>query len=218
MGCAIVEVLVNLSSYVGTRKLKGNSRMKRIEKVSKSLDVAAHQQGIVQQTKEEIDFKALAGEIIAATLETGGKYLALCEFIREKQLAPKIVTKWLLDMGFCKSKASEINKVAQSPDAVFQKFKARLIGWRGVLEISRGTVKELAATYGGEGPKSEVSAEVKATIAELDKELEANEPAEAPDSEAALAGKSDAEKTEIRATAAKERAERQKAGRSIKGR
>lgn len=94
-------------------------------------------------SKQELEFKAIAQEIIEATLETGNKYLRLCKFIRENKIAPKDATRWLLDLGFHKARASMINKVAQSGDEVFSQWEARQIGFHGVLKLSRENIGEL---------------------------------------------------------------------------
>lgn len=86
----------------------------------------------------EIKFKSLAVEIITATMEVGKKYLNLCTYIRTEKIAPKQATTWLLDLGFAKSRASEINRVAQASDEVFSQLQARALGWKGALELARG--------------------------------------------------------------------------------
>lgn len=89
-------------------------------------------------TKNELEFKAIAQEIIELTLKTGEKYFKLVKFIREKQISPRDSSKWLYDLGFHKTRISEIRRIAQAGDEVFNALEARMIGWRGALELSRG--------------------------------------------------------------------------------
>jgi len=119
--------------------------------IQEALDKAHEKPSVIEPTKttavvqQEIEFKKLAHEIVMATAAVGEKYLSVCLYIRENKIMPKQVTAWLLDCGFHKSKASEINRVAQAPDEVFSNFKARVIGWRDALQISRGTVETICS-------------------------------------------------------------------------
>lgn len=137
-------------------------------------------------TRQEIRFKELAFEIVKSTLETAGKYLTLCEFIRTEKIEKKCTTKWLIDLGFHKSKASEICKVAALPDKDFSLLRCHEIGWRGALQLGRGNAKEIAE-------HSEVPPELKQIALEVDAELAKTE-AEASSDTAADAAMSDEEK------------------------
>jgi len=92
----------------------------------------------VTLVRHEIRFKELAVEIVNATMEVGKKYLNLCSYIRREKVTPKETTQWLLDLGFAKTRASEINRVAQASDEVFSKLEARALGWKGALDLARG--------------------------------------------------------------------------------
>jgi hypothetical protein len=124
----------------------------------------------VIQTKNEIEFKKLAQEIIADTVKIGEKWLSLCIFIREHQIEKKDATQWLLDLGFHKSKASEVIKVASTPPELFSKFQARLLGWRGVLSAARGDVDNMkqAVSIGED-------VTLKTAVAEVAKEVAAHD-------------------------------------------
>jgi len=142
-----------------------------------SVQVTQHRDGSTAvQSKEEIEFKALAQEIVEDTLKVGQKWFNLCKFIRAHKIGPKDSTKWLLDLGFHKSKASEVNRVAQAPDEVFSQYEARLIGWRGVLQLSRGSLAELKQADVVEEDK-ELQAALNEVEAELSVEEEAAEEA-----------------------------------------
>jgi len=88
--------------------------------------------------KTEIEFKRLAYEVIHSIAITSTKYLDLCCFIRKEGISPRDATRWLIDLGFSRPRASEINRVSQLPDEQFSLLEARQIGWRGALQISRG--------------------------------------------------------------------------------
>lgn len=141
-------------------------------------------------SKEEIEFKNLAQEIVDDTLKVGQKWFNLCKYIRGHKIDPKQTTKWLLDLGFHKSKASEVNRVAQSSDEVFSQYEARLIGWRGVLQLSRGNIAELkqADAVTSDAELAEALNEVEAELELAEKEASAE--TELSDEEKAEAKKS----------------------------
>lgn len=93
--------------------------------------------------KQEIEVKRLAAEIIEGTVKVGEKYLSLCAFIRDNQVAKANATKWLLDMGFSKPRASEVVKVSSASAKVWSEFAAKSIGWRGALQLTRGNIEEM---------------------------------------------------------------------------
>lgn len=161
--------------------------------------VHAENGNVVVQTKNEIEFKRIAQEIVEDTLKVGEKYLRLCLFIRQHQITPKDSTKWLLDLGFHKAKASEINRVAQTSNELFEKYQARLIGWRDALQLSRGGIEEMK--------RAKVATEEPGIIEAL-KEAEAELVRDEEREQAAAA--SGTEKTDEEKKAAK-RAERVKA-------
>lgn len=114
-----------------------------------------------EQEAHSAQIKQLGTEIVKATIAVGDKYLALCEYIRTNNVAPKLATFELLEIGFHKARVSEIVRVSHSSDEIWNQFKARNIGFRKVLELSRGNVQELIAESDG----VEV-VEIKATIQE----------------------------------------------------
>lgn len=91
----------------------------------------------------------LADEVVQAMVATGDKWLKLCTYIRENKVAPKLVAHELGQKGFSKVQISKINKVANAPEEHWSKFAARTLGFKKVLELSRGNVqKEIAAQSG----------------------------------------------------------------------
>jgi hypothetical protein len=76
--------------------------------------------------------------IIEKTIEAGRAYLDMCIYIRENKAAPRLVSHVLSELGFHKTRISEINRVAQLPDAEWNQFAARTIGFRGALQLARG--------------------------------------------------------------------------------
>lgn len=91
----------------------------------------------------KVKFDSVAKQIVLGTAKVGVLYLELCRLIRQEQLAPKTVRKWLQECGFHKTRISEINRVANAADAVWNRFAASTIGFRKVLEISRGCVVDV---------------------------------------------------------------------------
>lgn len=116
---------------------------KPVKEVGKPSIPPTAEQALEVVTKQELEVKRLAGEIIEATVKVGEKYLSLCKYIRKEQVVKANATKWLLDMGFHKVRASEICRVAMADDKTWSDFEARSIGWRGVLQITRGNMAEM---------------------------------------------------------------------------
>jgi len=85
--------------------------------------------------------RAHVGTLIAsareAVITVGQKYVELCKWIRQKQIAPKMVTNLLIGLGFAKSRVSEINRIAQCADELWKEYEAGLIGRNRILELAR---------------------------------------------------------------------------------
>jgi len=77
-------------------------------------------------------------ELIGAVIGVGDKYLALCKAIRENEMAPKLVSFELGQLGFSRQTVSKINKVAGASDELWNSFEARAFGFNKMLELSRG--------------------------------------------------------------------------------
>jgi len=105
--------------------------------------------GVEYQSKLQVAHEAmvdkLGREIIVATGEVAGKYLTLCLYIRQHKLGPKEVSVPLTKLGFKRSRISEINRVANAANDVWNDFEAMQIGFKKVLELERGTVVEVVA-------------------------------------------------------------------------
>jgi hypothetical protein len=76
-------------------------------------------------------------EIITAVGAVAGKYLELCLYIRKHEVSPKLVSFELQRLGFKRSRVSEVNRVAQSSEATFKMYEAKLIGFDKCLNMSR---------------------------------------------------------------------------------
>lgn len=80
-------------------------------------------------------------EVNEAEKKLTGKYFRLCEAIREpgegQKLNGKEINLLLLSMGYPKSRASEMRKVIEVSDEVWEKYKQNVIGFRAVLAIAR---------------------------------------------------------------------------------
>jgi len=81
--------------------------------------------------------KTHAIAVAKATIATGLLWLELCKFIRQNSLAPKVVSEQLGALGFVKSRISEVNRVANAPDEVWNEYEARGLGFRHALELVR---------------------------------------------------------------------------------
>lgn len=106
---------------------------------------AAAKQGAIQVIRAEdlATLEQCADEVKAAHADLGEKYLNLCKHIRAKQIPPTIVRETLAAKGFVKQRITEINRVAQCGDDVWNEFEARSLSFRKVLALERGTVEQL---------------------------------------------------------------------------
>lgn len=109
----------------------------------------SEKQGLVL-VEQASKIRALGTEIIRETVKVGESYLELCAYIRKHQIASKMVSFELGELGFHRSRISEITKVAYAADDVWNEFAARTIGFRRTLELERGTVVNLLGESSGE--------------------------------------------------------------------
>jgi hypothetical protein len=75
-----------------------------------------------------------------ATIATGLLWLNLCKYIRQHNVSPKVVSGQLVPLGFVKTRVSEVNRVANAPDPVWNEYEGRAIGFRATLELVRNGV------------------------------------------------------------------------------
>jgi len=66
-------------------------------------------------------------------------YYDLVTYIRENKVAPRLVSAKMVEMGFNKVRASEVNRVANAPEALYNQFAARALGFKNVLQLVRGS-------------------------------------------------------------------------------
>jgi len=92
------------------------------------------------EIKHNKELMLLANAIIEAHGFLGTKYFDLCNYIRTHQIAPRQVSELLYKMSFTKSRISEINKVANAPDKVWNEYSAKLIGFTKALATTRTTL------------------------------------------------------------------------------
>lgn len=121
--------------------------MKKAELVEKAKEQIAVSQGAVQIVNEAdlITLRVRGQELKDAVISTGEKYLALCMHIRKVQMPPRLVSEELSKLGFVKQRITEINRVAQCGDEVWNEFEARALSFRKVLAIERGSAAENVA-------------------------------------------------------------------------
>lgn len=122
-------------------------------------------------TRQEIEVKRMVGDIISATVAVGEKYLTLAKYIRENQVTKANATRWMIDMGMHKSKASEVCRVSMADNKSWSEFEAKSMGWRGILQITRGNLDEMKRV----NPAIVPPELVKEVTAELVKDEEASQ-------------------------------------------
>jgi len=123
----------------------------------------AKQATLALQNSHAAELKKLGSEIIESIAIAGEKYLNICKFIRNNQVAPKLVSFELSALGMHRNVISKINKVANLPDEQWNQFAARTIGFNKVIELkSPGAAAALAESTG----QTETS--VKAQLEEME--------------------------------------------------
>lgn len=160
-------------------------RKDKLQAAAKQAEMNAPVVQVIQNADIEI-LRSQAEEIKTATEQLGEKYLNLCRHIRAKSMPPRIVSETLKAVGFNKVRISEINRVAQCGDELWNEFEARSIGFKGVLQLERNTSENVGAIATGG-----------ADVGEGDGEGESDD---APDTEAAkIAGMARCAKTILNA-------------------
>jgi len=89
------------------------------------------------QVAQAAEVRRLASEIVVSTGELAGKYLSLCRYVRENKIPSKTVSRELTQLGFKRSRISEINRVCDAPDKVFTAFAAKEIGFQKAIDWAR---------------------------------------------------------------------------------
>lgn len=151
MGCSIVVLRVTQSNkYKIMKRTKTSSadvNVKMDEAQTEALDLGVSSlvvngDGRVVEvaSSDAVKIQALADGIVRATAHVGRLYLELCGYIRTNAVSPKLVSHVLAERGFSRSRVSEINRVANAADDVWNRFAAAAIGFRQVLDLERGNV------------------------------------------------------------------------------
>lgn len=84
-----------------------------------------------------IEFRVRINLVSEAKADLGGKYLKLCEYIRENYLTPEVVRRELDRAGYPKPTIAEICRVSFVSNEIFNDFKNRIIGFKVALKRSR---------------------------------------------------------------------------------
>jgi len=93
-----------------------------------------------------MDLKMMARDIVINTLKVASKYVVMVTHIRRFSINSDYVREALKEAGFVKSRVSEIIKVCEMPELEWNKVIAGEVGWRGALEIARGSADQITAT------------------------------------------------------------------------
>jgi len=76
-------------------------------------------------------------EVLTSHIELGSKYFELCSFIRKNGIPPKPTRELLGQCGFNKVRISEILRVSNVPDEMWEPYRARAMSFAKVLELAR---------------------------------------------------------------------------------
>jgi len=148
-------------------KLKAHAPLtaEQLAAFDKSKQLKAQQEATKSlQKTQSVEIVRLGKELLAAVIGTGEKYLNLCKYIRQNEVAQKLVAADLGQLGFSRQTVSKINRVAGASDELWNEFEARSFGFNKMLQLSRGekpneATKQLAESMGQD--VIEVAAEVK---------------------------------------------------------
>jgi hypothetical protein len=134
-------------------------------------DTKATEVKLEVQTREEVRLVELATDlrdtIQTAQREVGEKYVNVCKWIRSNAIPPRRVSELLLPLGYAKTRVSELNRVSQCSDELWDEYEARKIGRNRMLELVRhaedagaedvsgveGVAEENEGGEGGGGPE-----------------------------------------------------------------
>jgi len=103
--------------------------------------------------------------VIDRIIDAGTATLNLCEFIRKNSVSPKLVSHELAELGFSRSWASKVNKVAQCSNEAWDAFKARTLTMKDILSIGQGEALAALAVEMGQSSES-----IKAQVEEMETE------------------------------------------------
>lgn len=87
---------------------------------------------------KHIKLGLIADEMIGLRTQMGAKYVELCKWVRTNSIPPKEVREVLALKGFNKVRISEINRIAQVTDDMWNEFEAGKLGRDMVLLLERG--------------------------------------------------------------------------------
>lgn len=82
-------------------------------------------------------------KLVLAAVATGEIYRQAAEYVRANKLSKELVFDTWEPLGVAKSRISEFHRVANAPDEVWAQYQARTLGWKGALNMTRGTLKLL---------------------------------------------------------------------------
>jgi len=117
--------------------------------------------GGVKENELAEGVRARGAEIVRDTLDVAKKYVGLCEYIRTNSIAPKLVAYELGQLGFHRVRVSEINRVANAKEEVWNSFLAASIGFKKALQLTRGTVENVEKELGENMSEGEAEAAMK---------------------------------------------------------
>jgi len=117
------------------------------------------------------ELQRLGRQVVDAVVKAGTETLLLCKYIRDNAVSPKLVSHELRQLGFSKSWASKVNRVAQCSNEDWSAFEARTMTFKDILALREGgdaVISSLAAEMGTD------VVDIKAQVAELETEDEEN--------------------------------------------
>jgi len=115
-------------------------------------------------------------EILASHIELGSKYFELCSFIRKNGIPPKPTRELLAQCGFNKVRISEILRVSNVPDEMWEPYRARAMSFAKVLELAR-----LPGVSSDDQLKGFIDVRHNTPEKELSQDSQDNEASEAPE-------------------------------------
>jgi len=113
--------------------------------VKPELGVAVAQNAAVQEALTATEAKQADAIIkfckvlIASATKQAQVYYDLVTYIRNNKVSPKLVSDQMRGQGFNKARISEVNRVANAPEELYNAFAAKALGFKNVLQLVRGS-------------------------------------------------------------------------------
>jgi len=96
------------------------------------------------EQQAHIEFLAdIGAKIVLGSAAVGEMYFQAAEYMRKHSLAKELVFDTWKELGFVKTRISEIYRIANSPNDIWREYEAKRLGFKQALNLTRGTLRLL---------------------------------------------------------------------------